>query len=81
MSLIARSAAKVAALGIFAGLLGAFVVGHVMMRLLIDTSPTSPLLLAATVASVFVVALLAVLAPAYRAATLDPVAVMRAEVA
>ncbi|MGH7626118.1 MAG: ABC transporter permease [Gemmatimonadaceae bacterium] len=79
--LITRSAAETAALGILAGLLGAFIVGHVMMRLLIDTSPTSPLVLASTATTVFVVALLAVLAPAYRAATLDPVAVMRAEVA
>ena len=65
--------------GIAAGTISALASARVMKTLVFGVSASDPLTLAAVAATLALVALIASLVPAYRAARLDPVKVLRAE--
>ncbi len=65
--------------GIAVGTVAALASGTVMKTLVFGVSTSDPLTLAAVAATLALVALIASLAPAYRALRLDPVKVLRAE--
>jgi len=65
--------------GIAAGTIAALASARVMKTLVFGVSASDPLTLAAVAATLALVALIASLVPAYRAARLDPVKVLRAE--
>ena len=67
------------AIGLPIGLAGAFAVGWILQSLLVQTSPRDPLTLVTVVLVMVVVAVLACVWPARRAARLDPVAALRVE--
>ena len=68
-----------ALVGVAAGTIAALASAKVMRTLVFGVSASDPLTLAAVAATLALVALLASLAPAYRAVRLDPVHVLRAE--
>ena len=69
--------AKVACLGIGAGVAIAILTGHLVSGLLYRTRPVDPLTLAATIAVLLAVVALAGSLPAIRAARIDPVEALR----
>jgi predicted permease len=79
LRLVFISAAKLAIIGCAVGLLGASAVSHLLDSFLFGVSPFDPLVL--TVAAVFVLmlALVASLLPARRAASVDPMQALRAD--
>jgi predicted permease len=66
-------------LGIAAGAVAAFASARVLRSIVFGVSASDPVTLAITGVTLTVVALLACMAPAYRAVRLDPVKVLRAE--
>jgi putative ABC transport system permease protein len=78
-SLVLREGALLAAAGAAIGLAGALGLTRVLRSLLFETTPTDPATLTAAVLAVLVVALLATLIPANRAARTDPMATLRCE--
>jgi len=77
--LVMRDTARLVAFGLGIGLLGGVGVGYTMRGLLYRTQPADPLTMAGVAALLIVVALVATLLPAMRAARLDAVEAMRAE--
>lgn len=75
---IAQASVPVAA-GLFAGLLGAFVLTKRLQNLLYDVTPTDPVTLGTATIVLAVVGLTAAYMPARRAARVDPIVVLRAE--
>ena len=75
--MIARNGAGLAAIGVAIGVVCALGVTRFLRGLLYDVSPTDPMILGATCALLFVVALLASWIPARRAAAVDPSQVLR----
>ncbi len=71
--------ARLTVIGIALGLAGAIGLGHSMQAILVDTDPTDPLILAGAAGLLGVMALLAGLLPARRAARVDPLTALRAE--
>jgi putative ABC transport system permease protein len=67
------------AIGLAAGLAAALVLGRLIASQLYQTSAHSPLVLAATIASLGLAALVACVVPARRASSIDPVDALRAE--
>jgi len=65
--------------GVMAGLLGALALGRVTRSLVMDISPTDPLILAAVATVMLAVAGLAAFLPARRASGVDPLVVLREE--
>ncbi len=65
--------------GIGAGLVGAWVVGRLLRRFLIQTSPTDPTVLVSIAVLLVAVSLVASLFPARRATRVDPVTALRYE--
>jgi putative ABC transport system permease protein len=78
-SLVLREGALLAAAGAAIGLAGALGLTRVLRSLLFETTPTDPATLSAAVLAVLVVALLATLIPANRAARTDPMGTLRCE--
>jgi len=78
-SLIVSHGAKLAALGIVLGIVGAFGVTRVVTSFLYNVSPTDPLSFAGTAAFLAAVAVLASYVPARRATAVDPMIALRAE--
>ncbi len=74
-----RSGLTITAAGLALGLGGALVAGRVMASQLFQVGRADPAVAAATVAVVAVVATLACFVPARRAASVDPVTVLRSE--
>lgn len=70
---------RLVTLGVLLGILGAFGLTRFLDSLLFGVPPTDPWTLAATVAVMIAVAALASLAPAWRAARVDPVSALKAE--
>jgi putative ABC transport system permease protein len=68
-----------ALIGIAVGTLAALAAARILERLVFGISASDPLTLAAVAATLAIVALMASLVPAYRAARLDPLTVLRAE--
>jgi ABC-type antimicrobial peptide transport system permease subunit len=65
--------------GIAAGTIAALASAKIMQTLVFGVSASDPLTLAAVAATLALVALMASLAPAYRALRLDPVKVLRTD--
>ena len=79
LRLVIIEAMSPALIGIATGTLAALASAKVLSTLVFGVSPSDPLTLAAVAATLALVALLASLVPAYRALSLDPVKVLRAE--
>jgi len=79
LGLVFASAAKLALAGCAIGLLGATAASHLLDSLLFGVSPFDPMVLTLAAISVLVLALLASLLPARRAATIDPMRALRAD--
>ncbi len=77
LSLVLGESARLIAVGLFLGLLGAMAAARVLAALLYSTSPTDPLTLAATTLLLAAVALLACYVPARRATRIDPLTALR----
>jgi putative ABC transport system permease protein len=74
-----RSALSMLAVGLAAGLAGAFALTRVLKALLFQVSALDPVALAVACVFMTIVAILAALIPASRAAGLDPMTVLREE--
>jgi predicted permease len=70
---------RLGALGLAAGMGLAFVLGRLLQTLLYGVTPVSPLVYASTAAMLLLVALIACVLPAQRAARVDPVVALRDE--
>jgi ABC-type antimicrobial peptide transport system permease subunit len=68
---------KLTAAGLCIGLLGALAGARLLDRLLYDTAPTDPLVFVAAPITLAIVAVVAALLPAGRAARIEPVVVMK----
>jgi predicted permease len=77
LRLIVLEGVTPAAVGIVAGAIGAVLASRLMSALVFETSPADPLTLLATVGLLALAAVAASLVPAYRAARLDSLTVMR----
>jgi len=77
--LVLGESAKLAAIGVGIGLMGALGAGRVMRAALVDVSPADPLTLGAVVGAMLLIATLAALGPARRAAHADPMSALRSE--
>ena len=76
--LVLFAGAKLALIGCGLGLLGSFAVSRLVRVFLFDVSATDPMIYAVSVLVMIAVALLASALPAARAASADPVDVLRA---
>ncbi len=79
LRLVVGSGVRVAAVGVVAGLAGAFVLTRLMSSLLFDVAPTDPLTFALAPAVLLAVAVAACLIPARRAIKVDPAVALRQE--
>jgi predicted permease len=77
--LVMRETVRMTAVGIAAGVLGAVISSRYLQGLLFGLTPLDPVTFAAVIALFVSIAALAAYAPASRAATLDPVAALRAD--
>jgi putative ABC transport system permease protein len=77
--LVLRQGLTPALIGVIAGLAGAFGLTRLMESLLYQVTPTDPLSFFGVAAVLILVAVVAVLIPARRAMSIDPVAALRAE--
>jgi putative ABC transport system permease protein len=75
--LVVRQGVKLAALGVGAGLLGAFGITRVIATLLYNVTPTDPVSFAGVAVFLTAVAVLASYLPARRATTVDPIVALR----
>jgi putative ABC transport system permease protein len=79
LGLVFTSAAKLAVAGCALGLLGAAAASHLLQSLLFGVSPFDPLVLTLAAVFVLMLALVASLLPARRAASIDPMKALRAD--
>jgi putative ABC transport system permease protein len=79
LSLVFTSAVKLALAGCALGLLGAAAASHLLRSLVFEMSPFDPLVLSLAAAFVLMLALVASLLPARRAASIDPMKALRAD--
>ncbi|MGA8151512.1 MAG: ABC transporter permease [Terriglobales bacterium] len=79
LGLVFTSAAKLAAAGCAVGLLGAAAASRLLDSFLFGVSPFDPLVLTLAAVSVLMLALVASLLPARRAASIDPMQALRAD--
>ena len=79
MAIALRSGVRQAATGLIVGVVAALALTRVLRTLLQGVSPTDPLTFGAVVAVTGLVAIVASVAPARRAARIDPNAVLRVE--
>jgi putative ABC transport system permease protein len=79
LRLVFSSALRLAGTGCAIGLLGAILASHLLRSLLFDISPLDPIVLVSAAAFVLLLAILASLLPAQRAASIDPMHALRAE--
>ena len=78
-SVVFKSAAKLAIAGCATGLLGAAASSHLLQSFLFGVSPFDPLVLTLAAVFVLILALVASLLPAQRAASIDPMRALRAD--
>jgi putative ABC transport system permease protein len=78
-AMVLGEGARIAAVGVTIGILGAVAVARVLASLLFDVSPRDPLVLAGVSAALVVVALIASALPALRAARIDAAEVLRGD--
>jgi putative ABC transport system permease protein len=79
LGLVFRSAAKLAIAGCVLGLLGAAAASRLLKSLVFDVSPFDPLVLAMAAVLVLMLALVASLLPARRAASINPMKALRTD--
>jgi ABC-type antimicrobial peptide transport system permease subunit len=79
LALVLRQGLWIAGLGLVLGLLPGLLLSRVMASVLVGVSPTDPVTFTVVPATLALVALLAILVPARRAARHDPAVVLRAE--
>ncbi|MGA2344955.1 MAG: ABC transporter permease [Candidatus Sulfotelmatobacter sp.] len=79
LSLVFKSAAKLALAGCALGLLGAAAASRLLQTLVFDVSPFDPLVLTLAAVLVLMLAMAASLLPARRAASIDPMKSLRAD--
>ena len=77
--MVVQQGARIAAIGLLAGLLGAFGLTRLMRALLFGVSPMDPVTLVLVLITLFAVAVVASYLPARRAASVDPLVALRAE--
>jgi len=75
--LFAKQTAAYAAIGTALGVGGALAAGRVIQNLLIRTSPSDPIVLTAVAVFIALVAMIAAVIPARRAAQVDPMVALR----
>ena len=76
---IMKQGLLLAAVGVAAGLTGAFALSRVLSSLLFGVQPTDPATMAAVVGTIAIVATVACALPAWRASRVDPIVVLREE--
>ena len=79
LGLVLRQGLQLAAIGIGAGLVGAFALTRVVRSLLFGVSATDPATFIGVVGVMALVAAVACIVPARRAVRVDPVVTLRAE--
>jgi ABC-type antimicrobial peptide transport system permease subunit len=79
MLLVLREAAGFTGMGVLAGMVAALVGAHLADALLFQTSSVDPFSIAISVLSLLIIAMLAAVLPASRAATINPVEALRSE--
>jgi putative ABC transport system permease protein len=79
VGLVLGEGARLAGLGAAIGLIAAFALTRLMRGLLFGVAPTDPTILAASALAIVVAAMVAALAPARRASTIDPMMILRSE--
>lgn len=79
LGLVLRDGLRPVALGLAVGVGGGVAVGYVIRSLLYQTRPLDPIVLAAMIAILLVVAATACAAPAWRASSVDPMQALRTE--
>jgi ABC-type antimicrobial peptide transport system permease subunit len=77
--LVTMAGARLALIAAVLGFAGAAAITRLLQSLLFEVSPFDPAVFALAAASVLALALLASFLPARRAATIDPMQVLRAE--
>jgi len=77
LALVFRQGLVLSALGLTAGLAGSFALGRFLRALLFNVQPTDPLTLGIVAGVIALVAATACLVPAWRAARVDPLVVLR----
>jgi len=77
--LVLGGAARLAAMGVAIGVVGAFALGRSMQAILVDTNPTDPAILGGAAALLGGIGLLAGWLPAHKATRVNPIAALRAE--
>jgi predicted permease len=77
--MVFRSGAKLALMGVAAGVAGALALTRQMDKLLFNVSPTDPVVLSGVGVLLIVVAMAACIIPARRAASIDPMKALRLE--
>jgi putative ABC transport system permease protein len=76
---VMRGAARLAAIGVVLGLVGAVALGRSMQAVLVDTNPADPGILTGAAVLLGTIALAAGWLPAHRASRVDPLTALRAE--
>ncbi|RZU42336.1 ABC transporter permease [Edaphobacter modestus] len=79
LGLVLRDGLRPVAMGLVIGVCGGAAVGYVIRSLLYGTRPMDPVVLAAMVATLLLVAAIACAAPAWRASSVDPMQALRTE--
>jgi putative ABC transport system permease protein len=79
IQLVMKQGVQATAVGVMAGLAGAFAVNRLIASLLFGVGPSDTTTMVAVVATVSTVAALACWLPAWRASRLDPNVVLRAD--
>jgi predicted permease len=79
MRLVLTSGAKLAAVGVLIGLVGATAASRLVRSFLFQISPFDPVVLVLAAIAVLALALIASVVPARRAATVDPIQALRGE--
>jgi ABC-type antimicrobial peptide transport system permease subunit len=77
--LMLRDAASFTGIGVLGGLIAAFIGAHLASALLFRTSSADPVSICLSVSALVIVAMVAAVLPASRAASIDPVKALRAE--
>jgi len=77
--LMLREAAAFTGIGVLAGLIAAFAGAHLASALLFETSSADPVSICISVSALLIIALLAAILPASRAAAINPVESLRSE--
>lgn len=79
LRLVLSSAVKLGLAGCILGLMASLAVSRLLSSLLFEVDPSDPLILGVAIAAVLLLVLAASIAPAWRAASIDPIRTLRSE--